>query len=546
MKKTLFILFILVSNQLFAQPSVQWVRQLTAGVNKDVTQAGVATDGLGNTYIACTYNGTVDFGGTTLTYTGTKNCYVAKYNSVGALQWVKQVVDAATPSLNFSITPIKIRVDGSGNIILVGKFNGTASISGASYTSIGFSDNFILKYNNAGVLQWFVTSGYSPFQAHTPNSVITDAANNIYVVGNFSGNMNCSGTILTAIGSTDTFFIKYNSAGVQQWVKQIGAVGKYTGSYSIATDGSNNIFVTGNFYGTTDFGGTSLTASAGATGYDFDLFIAKYSTSDATLQWVKKTTNGSPTQSQGKYFSEIAADVSGNVFVTGTFAQTIDFGGISLSAIGTLAVFTAFYDNLGTLQWVKQAGAPDFLHNQASEGLAIDASNNVYITYGMFGNVNFDGTIINPINGAGDLLIAKYNSAGVIQWIRHAGAASGSNQTEGRNIALDNSGTIYVVGGFQGSVNFFGTTLTSPNSGNFYFDEFILVLQQDIFQTIATGNWNANGTWNTNTTPTATNTVRINSTHTVSIPNTDNEVKAIQMNGGIINLNGGTLEIKNQ
>jgi trimeric autotransporter adhesin len=70
-----------------------------------------------------------------------------------------------------------------------------------------------------------------------------------------------------------------------------------------------------------------------------------------------------------------------------------------------------------------------------------------------------------------------------------------------------------------------------------------------IFESITTGNWNVGSTWiaPTNTLlPTATKTAKINSTHTVNIPNAGNQVKTIQMNGGTINLNGGTLEIKNQ
>lgn len=69
-----------------------------------------------------------------------------------------------------------------------------------------------------------------------------------------------------------------------------------------------------------------------------------------------------------------------------------------------------------------------------------------------------------------------------------------------------------------------------------------------IFESIITGNWNTGSTWISpaNTLlPTATNTAKINPTHTVNIPNTGNQIKTIQMNGGIINLNGGTLEIKN-
>jgi trimeric autotransporter adhesin len=65
-------------------------------------------------------------------------------------------------------------------------------------------------------------------------------------------------------------------------------------------------------------------------------------------------------------------------------------------------------------------------------------------------------------------------------------------------------------------------------------------------ETITTGNWNANGTWSTNSPPVATQKAKINSTHTVNIPNAGNQVKTIIMNGGNINLTGGTLEIKNQ
>ncbi len=70
-----------------------------------------------------------------------------------------------------------------------------------------------------------------------------------------------------------------------------------------------------------------------------------------------------------------------------------------------------------------------------------------------------------------------------------------------------------------------------------------------IFESITTGNWNVGSTWispSNTLLPTSTKTTKINSSHTVTIPNIGNEVKTIQMNGGVINLNGGTLEIKNQ
>ncbi len=65
------------------------------------------------------------------------------------------------------------------------------------------------------------------------------------------------------------------------------------------------------------------------------------------------------------------------------------------------------------------------------------------------------------------------------------------------------------------------------------------------FETISTNNWSTNSTWNTNTSPTATNRAKINATHAVNVPNSGNNVKTIQMNGGSINLNGGAIQINN-
>ena len=54
------------------------------------------------------------------------------------------------------------------------------------------------------------------------------------------------------------------------WSKRFGITGEQFGN-AVATDGANNVFVTGTFSGTVDFGGGVLT-SAG----DADLFVAGF------------------------------------------------------------------------------------------------------------------------------------------------------------------------------------------------------------------------------------------------------------------------------
>jgi hypothetical protein len=59
----------------------------------------------------------------------------------------------------------------------------------------------------------------------------------------------------------------YNDSGTLQWTKQFGTA-TYDRAYGVATDSSNNLYVTGHTYGS--LGGTN----AGA----FDVYLEKYIT----------------------------------------------------------------------------------------------------------------------------------------------------------------------------------------------------------------------------------------------------------------------------
>ncbi|HET6542654.1 MAG TPA: hypothetical protein VFG46_19330 [Chryseolinea sp.] len=52
--------------------------------------------------------------------------------------------------------------------------------------------------------------------------------------------------------------------------------------------------------------------------------------------------------------AKIEADQSGNIFVTGHFKDTVDFGTQSLISKGELDFFIAKYNSNGDLAWVKQ------------------------------------------------------------------------------------------------------------------------------------------------------------------------------------------------
>ena len=97
----------------------------------------------------------------------------------------------------------------------------------------------------------------------------TDPSGDIIVTGRFAGSATFGDTTLVAAGARDMFVAKYDDAGDFLWAAQAGGTG-LTWGYGIATDGSGNSIVTGEFSDTATFGDTTLVAA----GIHEDIFIS--------------------------------------------------------------------------------------------------------------------------------------------------------------------------------------------------------------------------------------------------------------------------------
>jgi hypothetical protein len=86
-----------------------------------------------------------------------------------------------------------------------------------------------------------------------------DGAGNVYLTGEFAGTTNFFGTNLTGTGNA--FVMKLNTDGAFQWVTSTGGTGADAGN-GVAVDGYGDIFVTGYIDGTATFDPThGLTTS---------------------------------------------------------------------------------------------------------------------------------------------------------------------------------------------------------------------------------------------------------------------------------------------
>ena len=346
-----------------------------------------------------------------------------------------------------------IAVDNSGNVYTIGYFAGTADFDPGpgiySLTANGSADIFISKLDSMGNLVWARAFGSTDWDKG--NSIALDNSGNIYATGFFSDTVDFDpgpGVFnLTSVGITDIFICKLDASGNYLWAKSVGGT-DYDFGISIKTDDSGNVYTTGNFLDTVDFDPGAATYSITSMG-TYDIFILKLDSSGNYI-WVK-TFGGQEPQS----VSSIDVDASGNVYTTGYFYTSADFDPgpnvFYLISEGENDVFVSKLDSMGNFIWAKQFGNYD-----EDEGLSIatDNSGNVYTTGTFKVTVDFDpgqGGYNLISAGSEDIFISKLDSTGSFIWAKSFGNIS---VEKGLDITLDNSGNIYAVGQFTGTVDF--------------------------------------------------------------------------------------------
>ena len=159
------------------------------------------------------------------------------------------------------------------------------------------------------------------------------------------------------MGSDDAVLWKLDHNGNFLWAREYGSP-DYDAATAIAVDGSGDIYATGAFSDSVNFGTASHpdTITAGPI---FDAFVLKVDPSGNEV-WVKGLVGpGGWSKGQG-----IAVEPTGQLDLTGTFQGLVNFdpngGTDDLTSVGSTDVFVAGLSSSGVLAYALQAGETGF------------------------------------------------------------------------------------------------------------------------------------------------------------------------------------------
>lgn len=449
--------------------------QTIGGTNGDNGE-DIVTDKAGNIYITGTFAASdVDFGAGsgihTLSSKGKNDIFFAKYSTEGNYIYTNQIGGREDESAH------KLQVMNNGALFITGTFNGTIDADpgiGIYNISANVTNSFINAYAADGSL---INAGYvGSYRSFGLISGITasteDAEGNYYITGTFEGRYDFDpgpGTYyLTSTYDAaprypsgnrfDLFFAKYDRNGAFVFANNLTSGYDGTSPNNITVDADQNVYLCGYFTDSCDFDpGPGKALLIPDNRGDQTCFFAKYSAEGAYV--LAKKIDGP--YSGSVVINGIAVDDNKNIYINGSFSNTIDFdpgaGTAEVQAIGSSDFYFARYNADGNYRYVQHIGkAGTFLYH-SSYDMKISHSGNLVLCG------NFKGTDVDFNPGPGIYLmsapvneyshyIASYRLNGDFIYANAIAAESKGNSIA-RRISMDGDEAI-IKGTFYGNIDF--------------------------------------------------------------------------------------------
>lgn len=348
----------------------------------------------------------------------------------------------------------KFDVDAQGNTYTSGNFLDEMTVDPQTNTMLQgtYTNIYIAKWNSSGTLKW--AKNISGLEG--PDYIRGSATGGVLMVGRIR-----KGATIDFDPGPDSS--KVTASELSCFVLHLDASGNFE-SVSIWPfgagpmpffDAAGNAYLTGTLRaGVTD----SLDMDPGpgvfklaADPNSVSSFIAKYDASGKFV-WAGALKAG---YMSSAYISTLNVDPSGNIYVGGRFAKSVDFDPGSSEILlygdggGLLTGFVAKLNSNGQGLWAKKL-AVEANPNQAA---CVDAEGNFYTTVRFYGTIDVDpgpGTALIQADPSGSIYMMKLSANGDMAWATQFNG----NFASPFFIHVNGSGDIYSSGEMRDKVDF--------------------------------------------------------------------------------------------
>lgn len=316
-----------------------WAKQI--GGTSNIKGYSITTDSNGDIYSTGEFYGTADFdpnaGTNNLSSAAYSDSYIQKLDSNGNLLWASR-----SGGNNYAVGE-HITIDASDNVLTTGYFYGIGDFDpGAGthhLTAVGQGDVFIQKLDPSGNFIW--AKGFGGTSNDRGKSVVTDASENVYVVGSFFGTVDFDPGVNTnniaALGNTDAFIGKFDSNGEYIWVGAISGAINNEYAEDIVVDVNNNICTAGFFSQTVDFDPSAGSDIITWNGGTFDFYVHK-------MTQCLPATGTDVIVSCGDY-----SWVDGNIYTSDTSTATYVIAGGASSGCDSIVTLNLTINSVDTM-----------------------------------------------------------------------------------------------------------------------------------------------------------------------------------------------------
>ncbi len=358
------------------------------------------------------------------------------------------------------IRPAQINIDESDNIFLGGNFEGNIETEDSDLTTDIFTGFFTKLDPNGNLIN--IKKLADEGEMIIQNLLINQESN-ILISGNFSNTVSIGDDQYTSLGYTDVFLASFsNDLNTYNWSLHMGGdMTEYSGFISI--DNNNNIYLAGEFLSEDIYFSNDYYVNFPLN--EGNIIFLKLDPEGEVIYYKQFGGSDIPGEDYSTWPHAVQCDQNGNIFMIGWHGKHARFGDIVLPGEwGAMSYnsFVAMINPDGEVAWAESILR--IRYGFVSWNIGIDNQGNCYFGGNYQDSVMFNNSI-KFYSDDWSSFIVRYDHDGQFNWVRPVVCNYGGSYIEAVTVLDTNQ--LFATGSFNGLFHFDDILLKNYSKNSF-------------------------------------------------------------------------------